>query len=110
MPSYIVNGNPIEVELDSDFVAVKFSNRTRSSMEATVAESGEVGNFRDRIDLPQFGLTLIPTAPAPISAARSFNAVNSMNQSNNVSQASAVYRRGDTKLIPTGRIILAFRG
>ena len=109
MPSYIVNGSPVEVELDSDFIAVKFSTRTRSVMEATVAESGEVGNFSDRIELPQFGLSLIPTASAPISTARSLNAVNSMNQSNNVSQASAVYRRGDTKLIPTGRIILAFR-
>lgn len=108
MPSYVVNGSRVEVELDSDFVAVRFRTNTRSVMESIVSQSTEVGNFSDRIDLPQFGLTLVPTAPAPVSTQRSFSALNSLNQARDVSQASAVYRLGDTRLIPTGRIILAF--
>jgi subtilisin-like proprotein convertase family protein len=108
MPKYIVDGNPVELELDPDYIAVKFNTNRRSVMENTVATSSAVGDYRDRIDVPQFGLTLIPTAPAPATADRSEAAVRSMSSSDTVTQASSVFRLGDTKIVPTGRIILAF--
>jgi subtilisin-like proprotein convertase family protein len=109
MPKYIAGGKPIELELDPDFVAVKFNTSRRSVLEKAVAASAAVGDYRDRIDVPQFGLTLIPTAPAPTAAARSENAVRSMSADGAVDQVAAVYRRGDTRIVPTGRIVLAFR-
>jgi len=108
MPRYIVGGKPVELDLDPDYVAVKFRTASRSAMARTVAASAEVGDFHQRIDVPEFALTLIPTAPA-VSAAtvRSASAVRSMQAADGVEQSAAVYRRGDTRIVPTGRLVMA---
>lgn len=108
MPKYIVDGKPVELELDPDFVAVEFEPVRRSTMASAVASSDAVGDYRDRIDVPEFGITLVPTAPRADSTTRSANAVRNMSDSDSVSRAAAVFRRGTTRIIPTGRVILQF--
>ena len=108
MPKYKVNGAWIELELDPDYVAVKFKAARRSTLASTVAETDVLGDYRNRIEVPEFGLTLLPTAPTTTAAARSDDAVRGMRSSAAVSQAGAVFRRGRTRLVPTGRILLAF--
>jgi len=108
MPKYLVDGKPIQLEVDPDYVAVEFKPAQRSVMARAVASDGEVGDFRDRIDVPEFALTLVPTAVSPAGAVRSDNAVRSMRSSAAVSRASPVFRRGTTRIIPTRRVALAF--
>ncbi len=108
MPKYLVDGKPIQLEVDPDYVAVEFKPAQRSAMARAVASDGEVGDFRDRIEVPEFALTLVPTTVSPAGAVRSDNAVRSMRSSAAVSRASPVFRRGKTRIIPSGRLVLAF--
>jgi len=103
-----VDGKWVELELDPDYVAVKFKAARRSTLASTVSETDVLGDYHNRIEVPEFGMTLLPTAPKARAAARSNNAVSRMRSSAAVSQAGAVFRRGRTRLIPTGRILLAF--
>jgi len=108
MPKYLVNGESVELELDPEYVAVKFKAARRSTMASAVSDAGDLGDYRNRIEVPEFGLTLLPTAPTTMAAARSENAIRSMRSSAAVSQAGMVFRRGKTRIVPTGRILLAF--
>jgi subtilisin-like proprotein convertase family protein len=108
MPTYIVDGNPIDLTLDPDFIAVRFNTDRHSLMARAIDETAAVGDYQNRIDLPEFGLTLIPTAPSPTEGARSANAVRSLSSASSVSQAGFVFQRGNTKIIPTGQILMAF--
>lgn len=114
MPKYFVDGQPVEVELDSDYVAVKFKPARRSAMARATSEVREAGSYENRIDVPEFGLTLLPTDPSPTThgpagAARSRAAVRGLRASSAVERAGPVYRRGRTRLVPTGRVVYAFK-
>jgi len=97
MPKYLVNGESVELELDPEYVAVKFKAARRSTMASAVSDAGDLGDYRNRIEVPEFGLTLLPTAPTTMAAARSENAIRSMRSSAAVSQAGMVFRRGKTR-------------
>ena len=103
---YRVAGQTVRLEIDPNYVAVKFEPRTPRSARARATEDAGFETFSDRIEIPSEGLTLIPAAARTLSPARPADGLETLSRQPEVAAATPVFRVGENKVVPTNRVIV----
>ncbi len=103
---YRVAGQTVRLEVDPNYVAVKFEPQTPRSARARATADSGFTTFSQRIEIPAEGLTLIPAAPSRLSPARPTAELNTLNRQPEVTSATPVFKVGDNKVVPSDRIIV----
>ena len=103
---YRVAGQTVRLEVDPNYVAVKFEPSAPRSARARVAEDAGFTTFAHRIEIPSEGLTLIPAAPNALSLPRPMAGVDRLSRQPEVSTATPVFKVGDNKVVPSNRVIV----
>ena len=91
---YRVGGKTVQLEVDPNYVAVKFEPRAPRSARARIAEDAGFATFSHRIEIPTEGLTLIPAGPAALSPVRAGARLDTLSRQPEVETATPVFRVG----------------
>ena len=108
--SYKVNGQEVNLQVDTDLIALKFNEPSpRSSRSNFVEENGHLGEFSKRLEIPGEQYTIFNLAEVQKERPKRFNsAMASLTKSDEVNDAVPVFISGDKKIIATDKIIVGF--
>lgn len=104
---YKVAGQTIKLEIDPTVVAIRFQDMQPKSVRARAVDAAGVGPFTTRFEVPGEELTIVPAGPSSRNENFSTSdALNSLNQQPEVSNALPVFRVGGNQVVATDRIIV----
>ncbi len=107
---YTVDGEQVVLKQDYDVIGVRFSPNAPASRRAAIAESSGTSDFRNRIDVPSEGITLLNVAqvesPRPVRAARTANA---LNDDASVDRTVSIFKLGDQSVFASQRVMIGYK-
>lgn len=102
---YKVGSETVRLEPDFDFVAIRFQEPAPMSMRASIAR--EVGDFTQRLEVPDEKYTVIPVAQLRESRpARFHSAVSGLIGREEVARTAAVFKQGSNHVLATDRVLV----
>ena len=106
---YKVGNQVVELVADNDRVAVRFKEPALHSVRAASAEKCSLGSFRERIEVPMEKFTILPVVQeAKARGKRLKKALDALGKNKQVSRVGMVFKRNDTTVIATDRILAGF--
>ena len=109
--SYQVNGQEINLLIDSDHIALKFHEPfPRSERSKFVNKNKILGEFSRRVEIPGEKFTIFrlinqsKNGPSATNTAFTF-----LNQSDEVKKIIPVFKSGNKKVVATDKIIIGFQ-
>ena len=107
---YEFMGKKVRLELDEDFVAVRFSEPALHSTRSSVASASGLGQFHKRIEIPGEKFTIMPVAQTAESrSVRHASAMKSLQAKNEVKRVAPVFKMGQRTIVATDRILVGFK-
>ena len=109
--SYQVNGQEINLLIDSDHIALKFYEPfPRSERSKFVNENKMLGEFSKRVELPGEKFTIFRLMHQPKNSPNATNtAFTFLNQSDEIKKVIPVFKSGNKKVVATDKIIIGFQ-
>lgn len=108
--NYKVNGQEVSLNIDTDHIALKFNEPfPKSSRSKFVADNAHLGEFSNRLEIPGEKYTIFKLAEIQEERPKRFNsAMESLTESNKVTNAVPVFISGNKKIVATDKIIVGF--
>ena len=108
--TYYANGQLVELEVDEDVVAVRFTEPAEHSMRAAVAATANLAPFGERIELPDEKFTILPVAQiAKPRHERYLAAVAQLEQGDEVTRVAPVFKLGNKRAVATDRLLIGLK-
>ncbi len=108
--TYYANGQLVELEVDEDVVAVRFTEPAEHSLRAAVAGAANLAPFGERIELPEEKFTILPVAQiAKPRHERYLAAVAQLEQGDEVTRVAPVFKLGDKRAVATDRLLIGLK-
>ena len=103
-------GRSVRLERDEGFVAVRFrDDLPREEWAQAVEAVHGLLPFETRREVPGERVTLLAVTPAGLGGPGAAAALASLGQRSEVARAMPVFLVEDSRVVPTGRVILRFR-
>jgi thermitase len=107
---YTVKGQKVALNVDEDFVAVRFREPARHSTRASVAARSGLGEFSSRLEVPEEKFTIFKVAQTPQPRnARFAAAIEAVNAAEDVSRVAPVFKVGNSQVVATDRLLVGFK-
>lgn len=107
---YKRSGRKVELNADESLVAVRFKEPAKYSTRAVVSRACNMGNFRDRLEVPEEKYTVLPVGQdSQGQRARHETAINNLALQNDVVRVTPVFKLAETKVIATDRVMFGLQ-
>jgi thermitase len=108
--SYKVKGEEVSLNVDTDHIAIKFNEPfPKSSRSKFVANSDHLGEFSNRLEIPGEKYTIYKLAEVQKERPKRYNnAMTSLTEANEITNAVPVFISGNKKVVATDKIIVGF--
>ena len=104
---YEVGGMTVELETDDNLLAVRFAEPAKHSTREKVSKQCGMSAFRNRIEVPKEKFTILQVGQtAQPAATRREKTEQSLENVNEVTRVSRVFKRGNNHVIATDRVLL----
>ena len=109
--SYQVNGQEINLPIDSGHIALKFYEPSpRSARYKFVTENKLLGEFSTRLEIPGEKFTIFKLTNEPKTSPQMANtAVAFLNQSEEIKKVIPVFKSGNKRVLAIDKIIIGFQ-
>ena len=107
--SYNYQDRTIDLELDEDHVAVRFTEPSTRSTRCTITEGCGFAAYSKKLELPRERFTLLRVAPTPENrSVRLAAATEALDNEAEVVRVAPVFRVGAYQLVATDRVLVGF--
>lgn len=106
--SYTVGGKEVYLDLDPDYIALKFDEPSRRSARAHfAAENEHLGEFKDRLEIPGEKYTVFKLSEIQKDRNERFMAaMANLPTASDIKSARPVFKSGNKRIVATDRIII----